>query len=175
MRCRRTGEGPQLLVVTDNAATQRLLTPFRVRQLTRRLARRRAGRSRSAGRQLQCARLRASRVGRRARRICRARVARRPVPRGRDEGARLDFFGDEIESMRRFDPADQRTTDRAEAFTLMPASEALLDEESDQALPVALPREVRRHRDRRSALPGDFGRAADEPAWSIGCRCSRRG
>ena len=32
--------------------------------------------------------------------------------------------------MRRFDPADQRTTGTAEAFTLMPASEALLDEDS---------------------------------------------
>ena len=41
-----------------------------------------------------------------------------------------DFFGDEIESLRRFDPADQRSTDRADAFTLMPASEALLDEET---------------------------------------------
>ena len=31
-------EGPQLLVATANAVTQRLLTPFRIRQLTRRLA-----------------------------------------------------------------------------------------------------------------------------------------
>ena len=30
--------GPQLLIATANAATQRLVTPFRVRQLTRRLA-----------------------------------------------------------------------------------------------------------------------------------------
>ena len=32
-RCRRKREGPQLLVTTVNAATQRLLTPFRIRQL----------------------------------------------------------------------------------------------------------------------------------------------
>ena len=51
-------------------------------------------------------------------------------PAGEPLALRLDFFGDEIESLRRFDPADQRSTDRAEAFTLMPASEALLDEES---------------------------------------------
>ena len=31
-------DGPQLLIVTAGAATQRLLTPFRVRQLTRRIA-----------------------------------------------------------------------------------------------------------------------------------------
>ena len=30
--------GPQLLIATANAATQRLVSPFRVRQLTRRLA-----------------------------------------------------------------------------------------------------------------------------------------
>ena len=41
---------------------------------------------------------------------------------------RLDFFGDEIETLRRFDPADQRSTGKADSFTLMPASEALLDE-----------------------------------------------
>src|SRR5262249_2340830 len=34
------------------------------------------------------------------------------------------------ESVRRFDPIDQRTVDRIEGFTLLPASEALLDEES---------------------------------------------
>ena len=51
-------------------------------------------------------------------------------PAGEEQALRLDFFGDEIESLRRFDPADQRSTDKADAFTLMPASEALLDEDS---------------------------------------------
>ena len=32
------------------------------------------------------------------------------------------------ETMRAFDPADQRSSGKAEPFTLMPASEALLDE-----------------------------------------------
>ena len=45
-------------------------------------------------------------------------------------GPRLDFFGDEIESIRRFDPADQRTTGRVDGFTLLPAAETLLDEAS---------------------------------------------
>ena len=31
-------KGPQLLIATANAVTQRVLTPFRIRQLTRRLA-----------------------------------------------------------------------------------------------------------------------------------------
>ncbi len=51
-------------------------------------------------------------------------------PAGEEMALRLDFFGDEIDSLRRFDPADQRSTDKAEAFTLMPASEALLDAET---------------------------------------------
>ncbi|HEX2624365.1 MAG TPA: DEAD/DEAH box helicase, partial [Sphingomicrobium sp.] len=51
-------------------------------------------------------------------------------PAGESSAIRLDFFGDEIETMRRFDPADQRTTGPADSFVLMPASEALLDEES---------------------------------------------
>jgi transcription-repair coupling factor (superfamily II helicase) len=50
-------------------------------------------------------------------------------PAGEPSGIRLDFFGDEIETMRRFDPGDQRTTGKAGAFTLVPASEVLLDEE----------------------------------------------
>ena len=51
-------------------------------------------------------------------------------PSGESEGLRLDFFGDEIDSIRRFDPADQRTTGRVESFIMLPASEALLDEDS---------------------------------------------
>ncbi len=51
-------------------------------------------------------------------------------PSGEELALRLDFFGDEIESVRRFDPADQRTVDRIDGFTLLPASEALLDEDS---------------------------------------------
>jgi transcription-repair coupling factor (superfamily II helicase) len=51
-------------------------------------------------------------------------------PSGEPDALRLDFFGDEIESLRRFDPADQRSKGKADAFTLMPASEALLDEDN---------------------------------------------
>ena len=71
----------------------------------------RADRPRSADRAADRARLPAHRLRRRAWRICGSRVADRPVPVGRDRRAlRLDFFGDEIESLRRFDPADQRST-----------------------------------------------------------------
>lgn len=38
---------------------------------------------------------------------------------------RIDFFGDEIDTIRRFDPATQRTIQRLESATLTPASELL--------------------------------------------------
>ena len=38
---------------------------------------------------------------------------------------RLDFFGDEIESIREFDPATQRTIKRLNSLTITPASEVL--------------------------------------------------
>ena len=76
-------------------------------------------------------------------------------PSGAEQALRLDFFGDEIETVRTFDPADQRTTGSVKGFTLLPASEALLDEDSIKRFRSALPRDVRRDRDRRSAVPGD--------------------
>jgi transcription-repair coupling factor (superfamily II helicase) len=39
---------------------------------------------------------------------------------------RIEFFGDEIDSLRAFDPTDQRTTGRVERAVLLPASEFLL-------------------------------------------------
>lgn len=51
-------------------------------------------------------------------------------PPGTPEPVRLDFFGDELESIRAFDPMSQRTTGKLEAFALAPVSEVLLDEES---------------------------------------------
>jgi transcription-repair coupling factor (superfamily II helicase) len=41
--------------------------------------------------------------------------------------SRLDFFGDEIESIRRFDPATQRTVARLESLLVTPAREYLLE------------------------------------------------
>ena len=38
---------------------------------------------------------------------------------------RIEFFDDEIESLRRFDPASQRSIDRVEAARIVPAREAL--------------------------------------------------
>ncbi|HTK45871.1 MAG TPA: transcription-repair coupling factor [Patescibacteria group bacterium] len=47
-------------------------------------------------------------------------------PPSADLPVRVESFGDEIDSLREFDPTDQRTTGRVERVTLLPASEFLV-------------------------------------------------
>ena len=123
-------DGPQLLVATASAATQRLLTPFRIRQLTRRIAEgERIEREALVAQLNALGYQRADTVAEHGEYAVRGSLID-VFPAGEEMALRLDFFGDEIDSIRHFDPADQRSTDRAKAFTLMPASEALLDEET---------------------------------------------
>ncbi len=51
-------------------------------------------------------------------------------PPGAEAPVRLDFFGDTLESIRAFDPESQRTTSTLKRFTLNPANEVLLNEDS---------------------------------------------
>ena len=51
-------------------------------------------------------------------------------PAGRDEPVRLDFFGDELDTIRPFDPLSQRSSGVAERLELRPVSEVPLDAES---------------------------------------------
>ncbi|RMD61368.1 MAG: transcription-repair coupling factor [Alphaproteobacteria bacterium] len=51
-------------------------------------------------------------------------------PPGEMQPLRLDFFGDELESVRRFDPLSQRTTGRSDGFVLKPVSEIILSAET---------------------------------------------
>ena len=51
-------------------------------------------------------------------------------PTGAKDPLRLDFFGDELEGLRAFDAASQRTTGSLKTATLRPVSEVLLDEAS---------------------------------------------
>jgi transcription-repair coupling factor (superfamily II helicase) len=127
---RKAGK-PQLLVTTVNAATQRTLSPFRVRQLVARLA---------PGERIDMAKLSALLSANGYHRTDTVQDAGEFAvrggivdlfPSGESEGLRLDFFGDEIESVRRFDPATQRTSGNEQGgFTLLPAAETLLDEDS---------------------------------------------
>ncbi|CAM9961318.1 unnamed protein product, partial [Chrysoparadoxa australica] len=54
-------------------------------------------------------------------------------PMGQREPLRLDLFDDEIESIRRFDPETQRSTDRLEEIRLLPAREFPLDDDGIRA------------------------------------------
>ncbi|MDB5690419.1 MAG: transcription-repair coupling factor [Sphingomonas bacterium] len=121
---------PQLLVTTVNAVTQRTLTPFRIRQLVARLAPgERIDRDDLATLLQVNGYVRTDTVADSGEYAVRGGLLDL-FPAGESMALRLDFFGDEIESVRQFDPQDQRTIGRLDGFTLLPASEALLDEES---------------------------------------------
>ncbi len=123
-------EKPQLLVTTATAANQRVLSPFRIRQLTRRIAEGEKIEREALVDQLSALGYqRTDTVAEHGEYAVRGSLID-VFPAGEELALRLDFFGDEIDSLRRFDPADQRSTDKARAFTLMPASEALLDADS---------------------------------------------
>ncbi|WP_449267357.1 transcription-repair coupling factor [Fodinicurvata halophila] len=51
-------------------------------------------------------------------------------PAGEENPLRLDFFGDELESLRVFDPLSQRTTGKAESLSLLPVNEVVLDDDT---------------------------------------------
>ena len=51
-------------------------------------------------------------------------------PSGYEEPLRLDTFGEDIETIRSFDPLTQTSTGKVDSFSLLPASEFELDEES---------------------------------------------
>ena len=122
--------GPQLLVTTVNAASQRTLTPFRLRQLVAKLAPGERIDRDDLAKLLQAnGYVRSETVADAGDFAVRGSLVDL-FPSGMDHAMRLDFFGDEIESVRTFDPADQRTIERIAGFTLLPASESLLDEES---------------------------------------------
>src|SRR5262249_5638241 len=51
-------------------------------------------------------------------------------PAGADEAVRIDLFGDEIESLKSFDPLTQLSDNSVDALTLRPVSEVLLNPET---------------------------------------------
>jgi len=121
---------PQLVLTTVNALTQKTLTPFRIRQLVARLA---PGESIAIEKLAELLQsngyVRVETVADAGEFAVRGGIVDL-FPSGEEQALRLDFFGDEIETVRRFDPADQRTTGKVDGFTLLPASEALLDADS---------------------------------------------
>lgn len=73
-------------------------------------------------------------------------------PAGARSPVRLDFFGDVLESARRFDPETQRTTEAIARVELAPVSEVVLDEAA-----------IQRFRTRYRAMFGAAG--ADDPLY----------
>ena len=119
---------PQLLVTTINALLQRVLTPFRIRESVRKL---RPGIE--IGRESLVALLQRQGYSRTDTVVDAGEYAVRGslfdiYPSGLEQGLRLDFFGDELETLRLFDPATQRSIGEVPAHLLLPASEALLDD-----------------------------------------------
>jgi transcription-repair coupling factor (superfamily II helicase) len=80
-------------------------------------------------------------------------------PSGLESGLRLDFFGDEIETLRLFDPGTQRTTGTCPSTCCCPPARPCWMRRH-QALPQPLPRDVWRQCHQRSALSGDYRWAA---------------
>ncbi|MBW8785118.1 MAG: transcription-repair coupling factor [Novosphingobium sp.] len=129
-RLQAPAKGPQLLVTTINAVLQRVLTPFRIRESVRLLKP-----GMEIGRESLIALLQRQGYGRTDTVIDAGEYAVRGsifdiFPSGLDQGLRLDFFGDELETLRLFDPSTQRSTGTLDQHLLLPASEALLDDDT---------------------------------------------
>ena len=121
-------DAPQLLVTTANAVLQRMLTPFRIREAVRELKP-----GISIGHESLTSLLQKQGYSRTDTVIDAGEFAVRGsifdiFPSGLEQGLRLDFFGDELESLRLFDPSTQRTTGTLDSFLLLPASEVLLED-----------------------------------------------
>jgi len=119
---------PQLLVTTANAVLQRMLTPFRIREAVRELKP-----GVQIGHESLTRLLQKQGYSRTDTVIDAGEFAVRGsifdiFPSGLEQGLRLDFFGDELESLRLFDPSTQRTTGTLDSFLLLPASEVLLED-----------------------------------------------
>ena len=122
--------GSQLLVTTINAATQRVLTPFRIRESVREFKQ-----GTIIGHQSLSALLQRQGYSRTDTVVDHGEFALRGsivdiFPSSLDQGLRLDFFGDELESLRLFDPTTQMSTGTLKQHLLLPASEALLDDDT---------------------------------------------
>ena len=122
--------GTQLLMTTVNAVLQRVLTPFRIRESVREFSQ-----GTTIGHASLSALLQRQGYSRTDTVVDHGEYALRGsivdiFPSSLEQGLRLDFFGDELESLRLFDPNTQMTVGTLDRHLLLPASEALLDEDS---------------------------------------------
>jgi transcription-repair coupling factor (superfamily II helicase) len=120
----------QIILTTIGAVIQRVVTPFRIRQTGERLASGTSiSRERMAELLINNGYFRVDTVSESGEFAMRGSIVDL-APAGSEAGLRLDFFGDEIETMRQFDLQSQRTTGKVDYFDILPAVEALMDETS---------------------------------------------
>ncbi len=81
---------------------------------------------------------------------------------------RIEFFGDEIDSLRAFDPTDQRTVGPLEDVVLLPASEFLAPHGGVAALRAGLGRAAARLPERLAADLARFEGSSEAPAGAPG-------
>ncbi|MDE2411472.1 MAG: transcription-repair coupling factor, partial [Sphingomonadales bacterium] len=129
-RLQGVARGPQLLVTTINAVLQRVLSPFRIRENVRLLKPGiEIGRESLIGLLQRQGYTRTDTVADAGEYAVRGSIFD-IYPSGLESGLRLDFFGDELETLRLFDANTQRSTGPVEQHLLLPASEALLDDDT---------------------------------------------
>ncbi|MFC7379545.1 transcription-repair coupling factor [Brevundimonas sp. GCM10030266] len=161
LACREAGDSrPMLVVTTVAAATQR--TP--PREITCG-----AGFETTVGLDLDTAALeryfaangyvRASTVSERGEFAVRGGVID-VFPPGFEEPVRLDMFGSELETIRTFDPATQRSTGQMRSISLAPVSEALLTPEGISRF--------------RTGYLNLFGAGGDDPLYAAVSEGARR-
>jgi len=86
---------------------------------------------------------------------------------------RIEFFGDEIDSLRSFDPTDQRSLGASEGVVLLPASEFLVPAGGMEAIRGRLGRSAARLPERLAADLRRFGEAAPASSARAGSTSAR--
>jgi len=89
-------------------------------------------------------------------------------PAGSALPVRIEWFGDEIDSLRSFDPADQRSVGPADAVALLPASEFLRPTDADAAISVRLGKLATRLPERLAADLVRLSESGDARALAVG-------
>ncbi|HEY6057700.1 MAG TPA: transcription-repair coupling factor [Candidatus Limnocylindrales bacterium] len=95
-------------------------------------------------------------------------------PPSRELPVRIEFFGDEIDSLRAFDPTDQRSTTRVDSIVLLPATEFLLPRDGAESIRTGLGRLAARLPERLADDLRRFtGAATDAPRGERAAPASR--
>jgi len=95
-------------------------------------------------------------------------------PPGSGLPVRIELFGDEVDSLRSFDPTDQRTTERIGSINLLPATEFLVPTGGTEAIRAGLGRAVARLPERLQADLARFEGTRMEGTPTDGARARGR-